>query len=134
MTDYEKIIAQGPYDSSKAGHALNASYALTDLLYTLSAEEIGKMSEDQVTEAAMNWVEEGTAQLDLPDIPWNIRDDRFSHAPAVVDVEIDDVQFDSVEFGMIELTVELHETDEGFAERLQSEKAAAANVAAESNS
>lgn len=127
MTDYEKLIAQGPYDSSKAGHVLDASYAVADLLDT-PAEEVAKMSEDEITEVAMNWVEDGTAQLDLPDIPWTIRDDRFSHAPAVVDVEIDDVEFDSVEFGMIDLTVELHETDEGFAERLRSEKAADANA------
>jgi len=44
---------------------------------------------------------------DLPDIPWHINDDRFSHAAAVVDVEIDVVEFDAVEFGMIELTVDL---------------------------
>lgn len=127
MSDSLDPKAQGPYNSQQAGQQIDASVLISEALDHLTEEQIAAMSSDELDDAAMSWIESGAAEEFLPKIPWNITDDRFTHARSVVDVVIDAIQFDEAHGSHIELTVDLHETEEGFQRRLEAESASVGN-------
>lgn len=124
-SDNLDLKAQGPYDSQHTGQQIDASVLISEALDHLTADQIAAMTSDELGEAAMSWIDSGAAEKFLPEIPWNVTDDRFSHARSVVDVVIDAVQFDEAHGSHIELTVDLRETEEGFQGRLDAESASA---------
>lgn len=127
MSDSLDLKAQGPYNSQRSGQQIDASVLISEALDHLTADQIAAMSSDELDDAAVVWIESGAAEEFLPDIPWNITDDRFTHARSVVDVVIDAIQFDEAHGSHIELTVDLHETEEGFQRRLEAESASVGN-------
>lgn len=127
----EEIKAQGPFKSApiNAYDGLEASAVLEDILDDRFGGDAPELDEDDVEYEVMEWTAGQGVYDFLAEIPWDLTDSRFRHATKVVSVEIDQVEFLSFDGESAEFNVELHETDDGFQERLKEELAREAHVA-----
>lgn len=116
----DELLEQEPYISDTSD--VTADVDLTEAL-RLTAEEVVALSDEERQEQAEDWVHERAGE-DLLDIQWDIVDPRFTHATAVVDFVIDEVILDGVGDQWVGVVVELHETHDGYHERLGAEATA----------
>lgn len=127
MSNLEELAKEGPYTSRTHGEngVIDAEVMISDIADTLSEAEIQALSYDDIHALVVEWVSGGEAARFLPTIPWEIKDERFTHANSVTDVVVDDVHIGDLDNRSVYLDVELHETKKGFQWRLVEEDVAA---------
>lgn len=117
----DELLTLEPF-VGKAGDI--SAHLLTTEALGLTAAQTDAMDDDELEDRALEWLRDGSAESELSALDWDIDDSRFSHATKVVDVEVDEIEFvgvDGGEGGFIDLDVDIHETPEGYRDRLRAE-------------